>query len=261
MPVDEDDELGGAEGIPAMEDVSLDQFDTMNAFDEFFKVFDRDYQYDPEQELPARMEELVTELHRQRAEPLRFYVRRLDALVVKLRELKIDWPEPFLGWILLYRAAIPSWQIPNVRSLQLEPERQTSYWQHHYSWYSGDALAHSQYRRSGRAFGDPTSARQASLVGTASRTTRTKGKSATHLAIGQPDASSKPELVAQQVQASSGNCGCAAYVRLTNSSPHALHTGDGMNTTARPSVRAVNPCRKARSVEPTRTDTVITAAF
>ena len=33
-----------------------------------------------------------------------------------LRELKIDWPEPFLGWILLYRAAIPAWQIPNVRS-------------------------------------------------------------------------------------------------------------------------------------------------
>ena len=56
----------------AMEDVSLDQFDTMNAFDEFYKVFDRDYQYDPEQELPARMEELVTGFHRQRAEPLRF---------------------------------------------------------------------------------------------------------------------------------------------------------------------------------------------
>ena len=36
-----------------MEDVSLDRFDTMNASDEFYKVFDRDYQYDPEQELPA----------------------------------------------------------------------------------------------------------------------------------------------------------------------------------------------------------------
>ena len=98
----------------AMEDVSLDR--TMKAFDEFYKVFDRDYQYDPEQELPARMKELVTGFHRQRAEPLRFYVRRLDALVVKLRELKIEWPEPFLGWILLYRSAIPPWQIPNVRS-------------------------------------------------------------------------------------------------------------------------------------------------
>ena len=50
-----------------------------------------------------------------------------------------------------------------------------------------------------------------------------------------------------------------SYVRLTNSSPHALHTGDGMKTTARPSVRAVNPCRKARSVEPTRTCTATTA--
>ena len=39
------------------------------------------------------MEELVTGFHRQRAEPLRLYVRRLDALVVKLRELKIEWPE------------------------------------------------------------------------------------------------------------------------------------------------------------------------
>ena len=55
----------------------------------FYKVFDSDYQYDPEQELPARMEELVTGFHRQRAEPLRLFVRRLDALVVKLRELKI----------------------------------------------------------------------------------------------------------------------------------------------------------------------------
>ena len=55
----------------AMEDVSLDRFDTMNAFDEFYKVFDRDYQYNPEQELPARMEELVTGFHRHRAEPLR----------------------------------------------------------------------------------------------------------------------------------------------------------------------------------------------
>ena len=79
-------------------------------------MFDRDYQYDPEQELPARMEELVTGFHRQRAEPLRLYVRRLDALVVKLRELKIEWPEPFLGSILLYRSTIPAWQIPNVRS-------------------------------------------------------------------------------------------------------------------------------------------------
>ena len=55
----------------AMEDVSLDRLDTMKAFDEFYKVFDRDYQYDPEQELPARMEELVIGFHRQRAEPLR----------------------------------------------------------------------------------------------------------------------------------------------------------------------------------------------
>ena len=46
-----------------------------------------------------------------------------------------------------------------------------------------------------------------------------------------------------------------SYVRLTNFSPHALHTGD-----ERPSVRAVNPCRKARPVEPKRTCTAVTAA-
>ena len=49
-------------------------------------------------------------------------------------------------------------------------------------------------------------------------------------------------------------------VRLTNSSSHALHTGDGKMTTERSSVRAVNPCRKARSVEPTRACTAMTAA-
>ena len=51
-----------------------------------------------------------------------------------------------------------------------------------------------------------------------------------------------------------------SFLRLTNSSPHALHTGDGKRTTERPSVRAVNPCSKARSVEPTRTCTAMTAA-
>ena len=51
-----------------------------------------------------------------------------------------------------------------------------------------------------------------------------------------------------------------SFVRLTKSSPHALHTGDGEKTTERPSVRAVNPCRRARSVEPTRTCTAMTAA-
>ena len=33
-----------------------------------------------------------------------------------MRELKIEWPEPFLGWVLAYRSAIPAWKIPNVRS-------------------------------------------------------------------------------------------------------------------------------------------------
>ena len=52
-----------------------------------------------------------------------------------------------------------------------------------------------------------------------------------------------------------------SFVRLTNSSPHALRADGGKKTTERPSVRVVNPCREARSVEPTRTYTAITAAF
>ena len=52
-------------------------------------------------------------------------------------------------------------------------------------------------------------------------------------------------------------CSC---VRLTNSSQHALHSDGGKKTTERPSVCVANPCRKARSIEPTRTCTAMTAA-
>ena len=52
-----------------------------------------------------------------------------------------------------------------------------------------------------------------------------------------------------------------SFVRLTNCSLRALHADDGKKTTERPSVRVVNPCRKARLVVPTRTCTVMTAAF
>ena len=50
------------------------------------------------------------------------------------------------------------------------------------------------------------------------------------------------------------------FVRSTYSLPRALHTVSGKKTTARPSVRVVNPCRKARPAEPTRTCTAMTAA-
>ena len=110
-------------------------------------------------------------------------------------------------------------------------------------------------RLSGRALGSPTIAYRASMAGTASRTTRTKGKSATHRAIGQPVASSKPVAVAQQVQASSGNFVCAVlYGWQTPRRTHCTQM-TGKKTTERPSVRAVNPCEKARLVEFTRTCT------
>ena len=48
--------------------------------------------------------------------------------------------------------------------------------------------------------------------------------------------------------------------RLTNSSPHALHADGGKTTTVRPSVFVISPCNKARSVDPTRTYTAMTAA-
>ena len=48
-------------------------------------------------------------------------------------------------------------------------------------------------------------------------------------------------------------------MRLTNSRPHALHTVGEKETTEKPSVRVVNPCRKARTVEPTPTCTAMTA--
>ena len=51
-----------------------------------------------------------------------------------------------------------------------------------------------------------------------------------------------------------------SFVRLTHSSPHALHTDDGKTTTVRPSVRLVYTSRIARSVEPTQTCTAMTAA-
>ena len=47
--------------------------------------------------------------------------------------------------------------------------------------------------------------------------------------------------------------------RLTNSSTHAWHADGGKKTTVRPSVHVISPCRKARSTEPKRTCTAMTA--
>ena len=51
-----------------------------------------------------------------------------------------------------------------------------------------------------------------------------------------------------------------SFVRLTNSSPHTLHTQSGKKIIEKPSVHVVEPRRKARSVEPTRTCTAMTTA-
>ena len=69
-----------------------------------------------------------------------------------------------------------------------------------------------------------------------------------------------PELASQQVPHSSDKMLLFSLVRLTNSSPHALHTDSGKKTTERSSVRVVNPCRKPRLVKPTWSCIAMTAA-
>ena len=53
---------------------------------------------------------------RQKGEPLRLYTQRLDTLALKLKNLQTEFPERFLGWLLLKRSAIPEWQEATVRS-------------------------------------------------------------------------------------------------------------------------------------------------
>ena len=77
----------------SMEDLDFQVLDTMEAFDPFFTVFDRDYKYDQETEMPNRIEELVSKFHRLKGEPLRKYVARLQSLDTKLRELGVVSPE------------------------------------------------------------------------------------------------------------------------------------------------------------------------
>ena len=100
----------------SLENINLNEFDRLTAFETFYKIFDRDYQFDPETEMPARIEELVTKFHRLKHESLRKYVMRLQQNDVKLKELGINFPEEFMGWLMLNRAALPNWQIPNVKS-------------------------------------------------------------------------------------------------------------------------------------------------
>ena len=81
-----------------MDDIGFECLDTKIALNEFYQVLDRDYQFDSEQDSLACMEGLITGFHRLRAEPLRFFVRRLDSLDVKLRELGMEWA-PTACWL------------------------------------------------------------------------------------------------------------------------------------------------------------------
>ena len=98
------------------------------------------------------------------------------------------------------------------------------------------------------------------MAWTASRTTRMRGEvrhSSGHLSSRRFPEARAGGAASSRILWQLWVC---SFARLTNSSPHALHTGDGKKTTEKPSVRAANPCRKARSVDPTRTCTATTAA-
>ena len=75
----------------------------------------------------------------------------------------------------------------------------------------------------------------------------------------RPDASSKPGLVAQQVQTFSHIRGCAGIL-LVERFAHSRREEDNGEVGGGSSVRVVKPRREARLAEPTRTCTALTAA-
>ena len=79
----------------------------VNAYIVCSEVFDGHYNLILNKSYPY-----IWRIHRQRAELVRFDVRRLDSLVLRWHELKFDCPESLLDWILLYLSAIPTWLIP-----------------------------------------------------------------------------------------------------------------------------------------------------
>ena len=66
--------------------------------------------------MPARIEELTSRFVRQKDEPLRKFVTRLDTIVARLQAVHCHFLDQYLGHILLTRAAIPDWQVPTARS-------------------------------------------------------------------------------------------------------------------------------------------------
>ena len=100
----------------ACEEVDLALLDQKDAFEQILKRLDVPFQYDEDDEKPARIEELVNLFYRTKNETLREYLLRFENLIARLGEVRLTLPEELLGHFLLYRAAVPRHQIPNVRS-------------------------------------------------------------------------------------------------------------------------------------------------
>ena len=110
--------LNTLEGVAwdATEAIPVERFEQADPFNPFFDIFDELYHFDETQEVPARIEELTSRFVRQKDEPLRKFVTRLDTIVARLQAVHCDFPDQYLGHILLTRAAIPDWQVPTARS-------------------------------------------------------------------------------------------------------------------------------------------------
>eukprot|EP00959_Pyramimonas_sp_CCMP1952_P336155 7038916-Pyramimonas_sp.AAC.1 len=91
--------------------------DTAEAFDEIFEKLDVLYRYTQEVELPGRCDGFFGEFARQPKETLNAYVLRHGKELTKLREAGLELPDLLAGWHMMTRAAIPQWQVPNLKAL------------------------------------------------------------------------------------------------------------------------------------------------
>ena len=100
----------------ACEEMDLDLLDRSTAFDAILARLDTPFQYDEDDEKPARIEELVSQFNRLKNETLRDYILRFENLQARLSEVKLVMPDELMGYFLLFRAGIPKHQVPNIKS-------------------------------------------------------------------------------------------------------------------------------------------------
>ncbi|CAK0860309.1 unnamed protein product, partial [Prorocentrum cordatum] len=101
----------------ACDEISFERMDTSEAFEEIFDKLDVLYRYTQEVELPGRCDGFFGEFSRQPKETLNAYVLRHGKELTKLREAGLELPDLLAGWHMMTRAAIPQWQVPNLKAL------------------------------------------------------------------------------------------------------------------------------------------------